>query len=234
MVHAILDRHQGNLTSSRFKHFSQNLALGELEGWIEHVKEKNKRLDSLTLECFKSILDPNNQDLKPNFLPEVFSTFFSLDLTNYVLEHSTIYAFGESLKTLKLKKMDLQSETINGILKKCLGLEKFSLVQSTGFNVLEIKNPNLKFLELKWLTVEEINVYIEGLQAVVLDSLICPEKGLKMYSQNLNTFYSSYDPIVQIIYLRKKNLKTHEILENCSDLFVSSPPFIFILVINCD
>lgn len=55
-----------------------------------------------------------------------------------------------------------------------------------------------------------------------------------MYSQNLNTFSSSYDPIVQSIYSSGKSLKTHEILENCSALFISSSLFIFILVINCD
>jgi len=141
---------------------------------------------------------------------------------------------GENLKILKLKKMDLQSETINEILKKCLGLEKFSLIESNGFDVLKIKNPNLKFLELKWLNVEEIDIYIEGLQVVVIDSLICPKKRLKIYYQNLNTFSSSYDPIVKSIYSSGKSLKTHEILENCSDLFVSSSVFIFILVINCD
>ncbi|AES90139.1 hypothetical protein MTR_4g085740 [Medicago truncatula] len=111
--------------------------------------------------------------------------------------------------------MDIQSETINGILKKCLSLEK-----SNGFDVLKIKNPNLKFSELKWLIVEEIDIYIEGLQVVEIDSLIYPEKGLKMYSQNLNTFSSSYDPIVQSIYSSGKSLKTHEILENCSALFI--------------
>jgi len=224
LVHDVLRHHCGDLTSCRFEHFTHNLALGDVGGWIEYVKEKNKSLNSLTLECVNSILDLNNQYLKSNFQPGVFSTFYSLQMANYVLDSSILAAFKncENLKILKLKKINLHSETMNDILKNCLGLEKFSLIQSSVFGILKIKNPSLKCLELKWLTLNGVNVYVEDLQVVVIDSLICPVKGLKIYSQNLMTFYSSYDPIVKNISARKMCLKTQEIFENCSDIIVSS------------
>jgi len=232
-VHAVLRHHHGDLTSCRFAHFTQNLALGDVGGWIEYAKEKNKSLNSLTLECVNSILNPNNQDLKSNFQHGVFSRFYSLELTNYVLESSILSAFKscENLKILKLKKVILQSETMNDVLKNCLGLENFSLIQSSVLGILKIKNPSLKCLELKWLMLRGVDVYVEDLQNVVIDSLICPVKSLQIYSENLKTFYSSYDPIVKSVLERKMCLKTQEILENC---IVSSPRSIFLLVINCD
>ena len=232
LVHVVLRHHHGDLTSCRFEHFLQNLALGDVGGWIEYAKEKNKSLNSLTLECVTSLLNPNYQDLKPNFQPGIFSTFYSLELTNYVLESSILSAFKscENLKILKLKKIILHSETINDVLNNCLGLEKFSLIQSSVLGILKIKNPSLKCLELKWLILKGVDVYVEDLQVVVIDSLYCPAKGLQIYSQNLKTLYSSYDPIDKGILARKMCLKTQEILENCSDIIVIYPCSIFLLV----
>ncbi|XP_058733825.1 F-box/LRR-repeat protein 13-like [Vicia villosa] len=130
----------------------------------------------------------------------------------------------ENLKILKLKKMEMKNETINGILKNCLGLEKFSLVDSIGFDFLKIKSHHLRVLELKRLGIKEIDVYADDLQVVVFDSLICPGRGVKIYSQNLRNFSSSYDPAAQM------SLKTYEILENCSDLFKTQTTNIFLFL----
>lgn len=64
-------------------------------------------MNSLTLECVNPIQGPNNQDRKPNFQSGVFSTFYSLEVTNYVLESSILSAFKscENLKILKLKNI---------------------------------------------------------------------------------------------------------------------------------
>lgn len=226
LVNSILHHHLGDLISCRFIHFPKNLTVGDVKGWIEYVMEKNKRLTHLSLEYWSSISGCSTKEMIPNFQSKIFSVLCSLELTNYVLESSILSAFEscENLKILKLKKIEMKNETISGILKNCWGLEKFSLIDSIGFNILKIENPGLRFLELKKLSVNEIEVYAEDLQVVVIDSLICPGKSLKIYSQNLRTFSSSYDQTAQM------NLKTHEILENCSDLFVSSLPSYFLYI----
>ncbi|CAI8618431.1 unnamed protein product [Vicia faba] len=228
LVNSILHHHLGDLISCRFIHLPKNLIVGDVKGWIEYVMEKNKRMTHLSLECWSSICCYDIKDMKPNFRSKIFSVLCSLELTNYVLARSVLSAFEscENLKILKLKKMKMKNETINGILKKCLGLEKFSLIGSIGFDILKIKSPGLKFLELKKLRVKEIEVYAEDLQVVVIDSLVCPGKCLKIYSQNLRTFSSSYDQTTQM------SLKTHEILENCSDLFESQMTNIFLFLLT--
>lgn len=226
LVNSILHNHLGDLINCQFKHFPKNLALGDVEGWIEYVMEKNKRLTHLSLECWSSIYRSNTKYMKPNFQSKIFSILGSLEITNYVLDSPALLAFesSENLKILKLKKVEMKNETINGILNKCLGLEKFSLADSIGFDFLKIKSPHLRVLELKRLRVKEIDVYADYLKVVVFDSLICPGRGVKIYSQNLTSFSSSYDQAAP------RSLKTYEILENCSDLFVSSlPSFFFFL-----
>lgn len=103
----------------------------------------------------------------------------SLELTNYKLTKSALLAFQscEKLKILKLKKLAMENSIINGILKNCYGLEKCSLIDSIGFNSLKIENQNLKFLELLWLNVKEIDVNVDDLQVIVIDSLVCTPKG---------------------------------------------------------
>lgn len=116
-------------------------------GWdCEGEKQKVEFFDS-RMSQFNSSSSQSRSETQ-FFSWDIFKTFFTL----------SAFISGENLKILKLKKMDIQSETINGILKKCLGLEK-----SNGFDVLKIKNPNLKFSELKWLIVEEIDIYTEDL-----------------------------------------------------------------------
>jgi len=108
IVHVVLCHHHGDLTSCRFEHFIQNLTHGDVGGWIDYAKEKSKSLNSLTLECVNPIQDLNNQYREPNFQPVVFYTFYSLELTNYILESSILFAFKscENLKILKLKKIN--------------------------------------------------------------------------------------------------------------------------------
>ncbi|CAL5213148.1 unnamed protein product [Lathyrus oleraceus] len=223
LVDSILHHHLGDLSSCRFIHFPSNLAFGDVTEWMDYVMEKNKSLTHLSLECRSSSCGGNTQYMNPNFQSKIFSVLSSLELTNYVLQSSVLSVFEncENLKVLKLKKTTMKNEIIDGILKKCPGLEEFSLIDSMGFDMLKIKSPYLRFLELKKLRFDQIEVYAEDLQVVVIDSIFCPTKFLKIYSQNLRNFSSSYDQKAHM------SLKTHEILENCSDLLEPQTTNIF-------
>ncbi|QHO38768.1 F-box protein [Arachis hypogaea] len=103
------------------------------------------------------------------------------------------------LKILKLKNMRMSDGAINGVLCKCLGLESLSIVESKGFKTLEINDPWLKFLELGWLIVNEVDLSVKGLETLVVDSLMCPPKGLKIYTVNLRILHVSFNSISQKI-----------------------------------
>jgi len=216
IVNSILLQHEGNFVSCCFKHFPESLDLGDVKAWVEFVFEREK-VSYLSLECKPSIHVANKFFVMTEFKPKAFSNLCSLELTNYQLQNSVLTAFEscENLKILKLRNMFMANSIINGILEKCVGLEKFSLLVSKGFTSLKIENRSLKTLELRWLNVSGIYVNVEELQVLVIDSLICPPKYLRIYSEKLLSFSSACNPSYQGI------LKTQDILENCSDLFVS-------------
>ncbi|RDY00230.1 F-box protein, partial [Mucuna pruriens] len=229
LVHKVLHDHLGDLNTCRFRHFPQ--IFSEVEKWIEFVILK-KGLTSLILETEKSFEEINHSLLgtspyvKINFKPRIFSNLYSLELTNYAFNSLASSAFEscDKLKILKLKKMIMKDEIVTGILENCLRLEKFSLIESFGFEKLKILNLSLKFLELQLLMVGEIEVFVENLQVMVLNSLICPIKGLRIFAPKLKSFCSSYDATAQIMQGNRTEqyvLKTQDILENCSDLLGS-------------
>ncbi|KAJ1430788.1 Leucine-rich repeat domain superfamily [Sesbania bispinosa] len=181
LVNTILKDHLGDLTSCSFRNFLQIIAPREVEAWIDCGVQKNKRLNSLTLECIHVILKVSQifsdtpQAVRLDLHPKIFSNLFYLDLTNYILSESAPSAFEgcTNLKILKLKRVVMEEETIKGILDNCLGLEKLTLIESIGFKKLKVQNPSLTTMELRWMFLCEIDVSVENLQFVVLDSLIC-------------------------------------------------------------
>lgn len=242
MVDYIVDQHKDNLISVRIKHFRHKNSFGDLNIWVEFLIEV-KEISSLSLECENLYLQLNVLP-KDYFEAKMFSNLSSLELTNYKLEKSILPAFEScgKLKILKLKNIYMGDRTINGILRKCVGLEKFSLIGSEGFDRIEIKNKSLKTLELFWLNVKKIHVRVEGLQVLAIDSIICPPKDLRIYTENIRTFCSVYNPFDRRnkfcyyqrnqfpYYQRIGILKTQDIFENCSDLFVSFLRFYYFLI----
>ncbi|KAK7247126.1 hypothetical protein RIF29_42003 [Crotalaria pallida] len=223
LVRSLLGHHCGNdLISCCFRHTS---IIAVVESLVAFVVLKYKRLSTLTLECVSI-------NLYLNFKASIFSNLSSLELTNYILCDSAFDGC-QKLKILKMKRVYMDDETLNGILKNCSSLEKFSLVDSTSpmlvmrnrnpasrnlisVKKLNIRNPSLKILELQSLTVQEIDVSVENLQVLELENITCPPKSLKIYALCLKAFYSSC----------KKNkrgnpeiLKAVDIIENCSDLY---------------
>ncbi|XLR21733.1 hypothetical protein S83_049633 [Arachis hypogaea] len=232
VISMVFNSYVGDLTSVSFKHFPRSIAVGELDFWVDFVLNKFKKINSLRLECEYLVPEPKppffsmgSKTVKFNFRPMNFLNLNSLELTNYTMTMSTPEAFngcGWKLKILKLKNMRMSDDVINGVLGKCLGLENLSIVESKGFKTLEINNPWLKFLELGWLIVNEVDLNVERLETLVVDSLMCPPKSLKIYTVNMRIFHVSCNSIAQRMHIRRSNgqplLKTQDIFEYCSDL----------------
>lgn len=190
IVNTVLRQHEGNFVSCCFKHFPESLDLGDVKAWVEFVLKREK-LSYLSLKCKPSIHVANKLFVLTEFKPKAFSNLCSLELTNYQLKNSVLTAFEscKNLKNLKLRNMLMANSTINGILENCVALEKFSLLESKGFTSLKVENRSLKTLELMWLDVNEIYVNVEELQVLVIDSLSCPPKGLRIYSEKLEFLF---------------------------------------------
>ncbi|XP_057452295.1 F-box protein At1g80960-like [Lotus japonicus] len=230
LVSTVLNRHLCDLTMCRFRYLSPSLNAEELAALVKFLVERNKNLISLTLECIKT--RPYFPSVMLNFKSGIFSNLCSLELNNYLMRRVNASAFEgcKKLKTLKMKKMIMEEQAVNDVLENCSSLERFILVESTGFKKLKIRNPSLNFLELRWLVVNEIDVFVENLHEVVIDSILCPSKGLKIYIVDLRIFHSTCNPIAQEIqakYLGESIMKSQDILENCSGLFESQPINIF-------
>ncbi|MED6194635.1 hypothetical protein PIB30_030377 [Stylosanthes scabra] len=233
VIGMVLNSHIGDLTSVRFKHFPSGIP-GELEFWVDFVLNKYKKITSLSFECER--FDPISSDdrlsfrrsrlykiIRPNFRPMLFSTLSSLELTNYPMwEKSTPEAFdgcGAKLKTLKIKNMRMSDDVINSVLSKCLCLESLSIVKSKEFiSTLVINNPCLKFLELGCLDVDKVDVDVEGLEILVLDSLECPPTGFKIHALHLRILKVSCNS--SSLTKRTSLLKTQDIFEQCGDLYL--------------
>jgi len=161
-----------------------------------------------------------------DFRPRIFSNLYSLKLTNYRLDSEVSLTFEscEKLRILKLKIMIIEDETINGILDNCLCLEKFNLINSSGFKKLKIMNIILKYLELKFFMISELDVFVENLQVAMLISLISPPKGLRIFTPKIDFFYyicNATFQTVQAYHLKQSVLKAQDVFESCSDLLVS-------------
>ncbi|XP_057451949.1 putative F-box protein At1g67390 [Lotus japonicus] len=230
LVSTVLKNHLSGLTMCRFRYLYKSLNAKELTALVKLLMERNKKLISLTLECIDARQYFHYVML--DFQPGIFLNLCSLELNSYLMRRATASAFEgcKKLTTLKMKKMIMEEGVVNDVLEKCSNLERFSLVESTGFKKLKICNPSLKFLELRWLVVNEIDVFVENLQDLVLDSLLCPPKGLKIYIVDLRTFHSGCNPMAQKIqakYFGQSVMKSQDILENSSGLFESQTINIF-------
>ncbi|KAL4381445.1 hypothetical protein AHAS_Ahas04G0134200 [Arachis hypogaea] len=149
IIGMVFNGYVGDLRSVSFKHFHRSIDVGELEFWVDFVLNKFKKINSLSLKCERLVVEP-----KPPFFPKG-SRIVKL---NFRLM---------KLKILKLKNMRMSDGAINGVLCKCLGLESLSIVESKGFKTLEINDPWLKFLELGWLIVNEVDLSVKGLETLV-------------------------------------------------------------------
>ncbi|KAI4323113.1 hypothetical protein L6164_022745 [Bauhinia variegata] len=204
LIYLVLNRHLTELHSCRFFHAPRSLVYKDVEAWVEFLVENKKGFSDLSLECDPAVdletrerfpFSDSWDSPKPRFPLATFSCLSSLELINYTLVCSSPFVGCEKMRKLRLKKIQVEDEILHGILKSCVCLEDFSLSESTGFRKVEIQSQGLKFLEFKALCVDEIDISTERLEVLVLDSLICPVKSMKMNAQNLRFLHCHGNPV---------------------------------------
>ncbi|KAK7324462.1 hypothetical protein VNO77_28022 [Canavalia gladiata] len=223
--------HLGIISTCRIRHFKKNLGLGDVETWVLCLNSK-KGVKDLSLECAPDCGETEEKLVSweetyiPYFPIGIFNTLGSLELTNYTMRWWQPFQGCSQLKKLKLKRICLDAETLNGILKNCEGLENFSLLESTGFNRLVIQKSKLKVLQLQALCVEETEICCMALEVLLLDSIICDAVKMAIFAPFLREFNcyccSIYGRMLSV-KRGKSILQAHLIFSNCFGFFGRPP-----------
>lgn len=213
IVFLILHKHLGGLKSCKFTHFPQK----DFQINLGVLFERQKTIDELSLECI-----PLKEEKIQRFLGldayGIFSTLSSLEIVNYYLKSSIPFGNCIKLKILKLKRVNVEDETLEEILKRCYKLESLSLVACSKLKNMKIFHMTLKLLELKTLCVYRIIVTASSLEVLDISSLAILEcSGFVIVAPKLRVFQSHSQPILYeglVIYRGNIVLKSHEVLEN--------------------
>ncbi|XP_027342972.1 F-box protein At1g80960-like [Abrus precatorius] len=210
----ILRQHLSDLTSCRFLHLPDT----EVCDWVQYLFERKKGLKDLSLECEEYGGISKRRFPSTKCFRDILSSLRSLELTSYFIRSTYAFSSCNNLRTLKLKRVIMPDEIINGILRSCVSLENFSLIRSYGFKEIKINNSCLKFLELNYLRVDNMELYAENLEVLVLDSFGCYASNLVLVAPNLRVLNCCRRQCVPESY---DVLKYHILLEYCSDFWES-------------
>ncbi|KAK7324460.1 hypothetical protein VNO77_28020 [Canavalia gladiata] len=223
--------HWGIISSCRIRHFRKNIGLGDVTDWVVCLID-SKEVKDLSLECAPDSRETDEsiafrEDVYLIDFPDgIFKTLDSLELINYTMYWWQPFQECCKLKKLKLKRVCLDDETLNGILQNCVVLENFSLLESSGFEELVIEKSKLKVLQLQALFVDEIDISCENLEILLLDSMICEVKNVRIYAPCLRTFRSyCYSIYARMLSVKggKSIVKTHDILATLSGYLARAP-----------
>ncbi|XP_054817101.1 F-box protein At1g80960-like [Prosopis cineraria] len=193
-ISSILDRHSGDLKSCRFIHFPYSIFCEEVVTWLSCVMGKNAKNVSLECEYFDIGTTQNclrqlplaERVSKPNFPTGIFSGLRSLQLVHYALRSLEPFKGCEkNLKTLILRNVSIDDETLEGLLKLLKGLESICLFECIGFRKFQMYNPILKVLQLHSMILDKVVVFAARLEVLHFDSIISPKAGMRIFSRSL-------------------------------------------------
>ncbi|KAI9083181.1 hypothetical protein K1719_034914 [Acacia pycnantha] len=213
ILFSISNEHQGGLKSCKFTHFPMKI----IQILLAYFFVRQKTVEELCLEC-KPLIDKIQRFVGSDTYNRIFSSLSSLEIVNYYLESSIPFGSCMKLKTLKLKLVHVEDETLLEILGSCYKLESLSLVRCSRLRNLKIFHMKIKFLELRALCVDhQIIVSAASLEVLDLSFLGCPESlSFSITAPRLRVFRSHNKPISHegLVFRRGNHLvKTNEILE---------------------
>ncbi|KAK1391840.1 hypothetical protein POM88_010896 [Heracleum sosnowskyi] len=170
---SIIQSIQDEVTYCQIVHFPINVDCGDLKKWVKELLMK-KNVKALSLKCYEKSIANREKIVKPLVLRAgIFSPLESLELTCYTLSNTSPFQSCEKLRILKLSSLVLGRKYITKILSLCKSLEELSMLDCQGFSKLEISSPSLKFLELRCLDLENINISAEALTTLILYKISC-------------------------------------------------------------
>ncbi|KAK1391829.1 hypothetical protein POM88_010885 [Heracleum sosnowskyi] len=211
---SIIQSIQDEVIHSQIVHFPININSGELEKWVKELLMGKKTI-SLSLKCYEnSIAGIDYGHL--GLCPGIFSPLECLELTCYRLFDTSPFQSCEKLRILKLSSLVLGSESITEICSFCKSLEELSILHCHGFPKVEIFSRNLKFLELRCLNIDYINISAEALTTLILYKVYCRWSSIGIDAPRVTELqaYCSVEGASQ--EYRETYLSQEKLLERCT------------------
>ncbi|XP_010241355.1 PREDICTED: putative F-box/FBD/LRR-repeat protein At1g78760 [Nelumbo nucifera] len=188
IINCVFSLHCGNICSCRITHYLSHNKNGDVKGWIEHLRDRRRRIQELALTC---VDDPHDlgdllflpviieqEQISNDLPPGIFGcqSLRVLELNKYFLRDASPFENCANLQTLNLQSVCLSDDTLNKIISNCVALENLILSKCCGLSKLWINCGNLKSLEIsfficKW---EEIDIQAMNLASLVIDTVHCP------------------------------------------------------------
>ncbi|KAF8410979.1 hypothetical protein HHK36_003517 [Tetracentron sinense] len=230
LIDQVFLSHRLQIHNCRITHYRKNFISGDVERWIEHLKETRRSIQELALTCVDGIqfTFTSNPSKKEFELPSGFFDCRSLnvlELNKYPLRSASPFIGCENLETLSLNSVYLTDDTITSLVFNCVFLEYLNIRWCFGFQKLKICNSNLKVLELEALSVDAIDIHAIYLTTLVIDTISCPPNCIKINTPNLHVFrtYRDLDHSANKKFYQRchRCMKSSEVLERCSGLLES-------------
>ncbi|KAK1391843.1 hypothetical protein POM88_010899 [Heracleum sosnowskyi] len=207
---------QDEVTYCQIVHFPNDINCGDLEKWVEELFMK-KKVKALSLKCYEKPTPDREYFVKPLVLrPGIFSPLEFLELTCYRLFNTSPFQSCEKLRILKLSSLVLDTKSITEIFSLCKSLEELSMVDCYGFSELKISSRNIKFLELRCLDIDNINISAEALTTLTVDKISCKWSSVVIDAPRVTEVqaYSNVEGVCQ--ELREMYLCQEKLLERCT------------------
>ncbi|KAJ7948840.1 F-box domain-containing protein/FBD domain-containing protein [Quillaja saponaria] len=230
IINSILNSHRGELCSFHMLHFPKFLENGILDVWIRFLVEI-KGIKDLGLLCtdmagLMKKLHTEKGMVTLSLPLKLVSSLFKLVLSSYKLEivPSPSESYTKNLETLKLARVFIGDENLEIILSTCESLKNLSLIGCLGFEKFNIDHPNIRFLELQDLFLNEIHITAVNLGVIFLQTIGCQSsKEIVIDIPSLKVFSSHCIESISSSHTHEL-LETKVILEDCSDLLRSELP----------
>lgn len=213
---SIIQSLQDEVTHSQIVHFPTNINSGELEKWVKELL-MTKQVIALSLKCYENSIagiDYNVGGL--GLCPGIFSPLECLELTCYRLFDTSPFQSCGKLRILKLSSLVLGRDSITEIFSFCKSLEELSMLHCHGFPKLEISSRNLKFLELRCLNTDNINISAEALTTLILYKISCRWSSVVIDAPGVTELQAYCSVEGASPELREMYLSQEKLLERCT------------------
>ncbi|KAL8127299.1 uncharacterized protein LOC141721303 [Apium graveolens] len=212
---------QDEITCCQIFHFPINVDGGDFKKWVEELLMK-KNVKALSLKCYGNLFTVGENSSKPLELnPGIFSSLECLELTYYRLFNTSPFESCEKLRILKLSNLVLGRNSITEIFSLCKSLEEFSMLYCQAISELEISSRNLKFLELRCLHLNNINISSEALTTLILYRISCRWSSVVINAPSVTDLqaYCNFDIVgFDEILLTCKKLLNTSLFQSCEKL----------------
>ncbi|XP_059661174.1 F-box/LRR-repeat protein 25-like isoform X2 [Cornus florida] len=224
-IEHVVSSQQGNVTVFRICHSPEDWP--RLAKLINHLKV-DKAIEELGLTW---IDDGYDRCLDSSILPASFfrcETLRALELSKYKLRADNLtiapaFQGCVNLTTLNLNSIRLTSEILFRITSNCKLLENLSICSCRGLDYLKFFSDKLKFLKLRNLQANDVDICGKGITGLVFHNVSCSSRTIFIHCPNLKEFRLYCQNLTYSLVLQRCFGLLRSITEHGGEAFLSLP-----------